>query len=59
MARIIYAGHSALDQVFTVDAWPQTSAKMRANSLVEAGGGMAETARDSGTQERFFLRISQ
>ena len=44
MARVICVGHSALDRVFTVDAWPQASAKVRANSLVEVGGGMAANA---------------
>jgi len=42
--RIICVGHSALDRVFTVDAWPQASAKVRATSLVEVGGGMAANA---------------
>ena len=44
MAKVICIGHSALDRVFTVDAWPQASAKVRANSLVEVGGGMAANA---------------
>lgn len=44
MKKIICVGHSALDRIFTVDAWPQTSAKVRANSLVEVGGGMAANA---------------
>lgn len=44
MAKVICVGHSALDRVFTVDAWPQASAKVRANSLVEVGGGMAANA---------------
>ena len=43
-AKVICIGHSALDRVFTVDAWPQASAKVRANSLVEVGGGMAANA---------------
>ena len=44
MAKVICVGHSALDRVFTVDAWPQGSAKVRAHSLVEVGGGMAANA---------------
>ena len=44
MARVICIGHSALDRLFTVEAWPQASAKVRANSLVEVGGGMAANA---------------
>lgn len=44
MRKIICVGHSALDRVFTVEAWPQASAKVRASSLVEVGGGMAANA---------------
>lgn len=44
MARVICVGHSALDRVFTVDAWPQASAKVRARAFVEVGGGMAANA---------------
>ena len=44
MAKVICVGHSALDRVFTVDAWPQASAKVRADSYVEIGGGMAANA---------------
>lgn len=44
MAKVICLGHGALDRVFTVDAWPQASAKVRASSLVEVGGGMAANA---------------
>jgi len=44
MKRVICVGHSALDRVFTVDAWPQTSAKVRAHAFVEVGGGMAANA---------------
>ncbi len=44
MAKVICVGHSALDRVFTVEAWPQASAKVRASSLVEIGGGMAANA---------------
>jgi sulfofructose kinase len=42
--KVICVGHSALDRVFTVDAWPQDSAKVRARSFVEVGGGMAANA---------------
>jgi len=44
MRRIICVGHSALDRVFTVEAWPQASAKVRASALAEVGGGMAANA---------------
>ena len=44
MSKIICVGHSALDRVFTVAAWPQASAKLRASSLAEIGGGMAANA---------------
>jgi sulfofructose kinase len=44
VAKVICVGHSALDRVFTVEAWPQASAKVRASSLVEIGGGMAANA---------------
>jgi sulfofructose kinase len=44
MARVICIGHSALDRVFTLDAWPQDSAKVRAKTFVEVGGGMAANA---------------
>ncbi len=44
MRKVICVGHSALDRVFTVDAWPQASAKVRASSLAEVGGGMAANA---------------
>jgi sulfofructose kinase len=44
MAKVICVGHSALDRVFTVDAWPQASAKVRAQVFVEVGGGMAANA---------------
>ncbi len=44
MTKIICVGHSALDRVFTVESWPQASAKVRASSLVEVGGGMAANA---------------
>ena len=44
MAKVICVGHSALDRVFTVEAWPAVSAKLRASSLDEIGGGMAANA---------------
>lgn len=44
MSKVICVGHSALDRVFTVDAWPQASAKVRATNLTEVGGGMAANA---------------
>ena len=44
MAKVICVGHSALDRVFTVEAWPAASAKLRASSLAEIGGGMAANA---------------
>ena len=44
MAKVICVGHSALDRVFTVEAWPAASAKVRASSFTEIGGGMAANA---------------
>jgi sulfofructose kinase len=44
MDRVICVGHSALDRVFTLDGWPQASAKVRARSFVEVGGGMGANA---------------
>jgi sulfofructose kinase len=44
MARVICVGHSALDRVFTVEAWPADSAKLRAKAYAEVGGGMAGNA---------------
>ncbi len=44
MARVICVGHSALDRVFTLEAWPQVSAKVRAQTYVEVGGGMGANA---------------
>jgi len=44
VAKVICVGHSALDRVFTVEAWPQASAKVRAHAFVEVGGGMAANA---------------
>ncbi|MCX7891676.1 MAG: PfkB family carbohydrate kinase [Burkholderiales bacterium] len=45
-ARVVCVGHSALDRVFTLDAWPPpgTSAKVPATSYAESGGGMAANA---------------
>lgn len=44
MAKVICVGHSALDRVFTVEAWSQASAKVRARTFVEVGGGMGANA---------------
>ena len=44
MTKIICVGHSALDRVFTVESWPQASAKVRGSSVVEVGGGLAANA---------------
>jgi sulfofructose kinase len=44
MEKVICVGHSALDRVFSVDAWPQASAKLRAHAYAEVGGGMAANA---------------
>ena len=44
MKPIICVGHSALDRVFTVEAWPQGSAKVVATRFAEVGGGMAANA---------------
>ena len=38
MASVICVGHSALDRVFTLESWPQTSAKVSAQTYVEVGG---------------------
>jgi sulfofructose kinase len=42
--KLICVGHSALDRVFTVEAWPQASAKVAAKAFIEVGGGMAANA---------------
>lgn len=44
MAKVICVGHSALDRVFTVEAWPDSSAKVAAQGYAEVGGGMAANA---------------
>ena len=44
MNKIICVGHSALDRVFTVDAWPQISGKVAATGFAEIGGGMTANA---------------
>lgn len=44
VSRLICVGHSALDRVFTVDAWPTGSAKIVASRFEESGGGMAANA---------------
>ncbi len=42
--RIVCVGHTALDRVFRVPSWPATSAKIKAHSYRETGGGMAANA---------------
>lgn len=42
--RLICVGHCALDRVFTVESWPTGSAKIVAQRVDEAGGGMAANA---------------
>jgi sulfofructose kinase len=44
LKQIICVGHSALDRIFTVTAWPHTSAKIVATGYAETGGGMAANA---------------
>jgi sulfofructose kinase len=44
MSKVICVGHSALDRVFSVDAWPAASAKVAARAYAEIGGGMAANA---------------
>jgi len=44
MNKVICVGHSALDRVFSVDAWPAASAKLAARAYAETGGGMAANA---------------
>jgi len=44
MEKVICTGHCALDRVFTVEAWPQASAKVAATGFAELGGGMAANA---------------
>src|SRR5258705_6650364 len=41
MKRIICVGHSALDRVFRIDAFPPVPSKIRALEHIESGGGMA------------------
>jgi sulfofructose kinase len=43
-ARVVCVGHTALDRVFYVDAWPRGSAKLAAREYRESGGGMAANA---------------
>jgi hypothetical protein len=40
MAKVICVGHSALDRVFTVEAWTHDSAKVAATAFAEVGGGI-------------------
>jgi len=42
--RVICIGHTSLDRVFRVPAWTTGSAKIRATSFRESGGGMAANA---------------
>jgi sulfofructose kinase len=42
--RIVCVGHTSLDRVFRVPSWPAASAKIKALSYREAGGGMAANA---------------
>src|SRR5262249_29197459 len=44
MTRIICVGHSALDRVYRIEAFPETPTKVRALEHVESGGGMAANA---------------
>lgn len=44
MNKVICVGHAALDRVFTLDSWPQGSAKVVASGFAEIGGGMAANA---------------
>ncbi|MFN0301553.1 MAG: PfkB family carbohydrate kinase [Burkholderiales bacterium] len=42
--RILCIGHTSLDRVFRVPSWPAGSAKIKAQSYRETGGGMAANA---------------
>ncbi len=42
--RILCIGHTSLDRVFRVPSWPAGSAKIKAQSYRESGGGMAANA---------------
>ena len=44
MTKVICIGHSALDRVFKVEAWPAASAKVVATAFAETGGGVAANA---------------
>jgi len=44
VTQVVCVGHSALDRVFTLDAWPRASAKLVATGFAEIGGGMAANA---------------
>ncbi|MCL4767715.1 MAG: hypothetical protein KJZ80_15925 [Hyphomicrobiaceae bacterium] len=44
MKRIICVGHSALDRIYRVEAFPRAPSKVRAMEHVESGGGMAANA---------------
>jgi sulfofructose kinase len=41
---VVCVGHAALDRIFTVDAWPDRSAKIAASRYEESGGGMMANA---------------
>lgn len=43
-AHILCVGHTSLDRVFRVPSWPAGSAKIKAQSYRESGGGMAANA---------------
>jgi sulfofructose kinase len=42
--RLICIGHTSIDRVFRVPSWPAGSAKIKASSFRETGGGMAANA---------------
>ena len=44
MKRAIAVGHTALDRIYRIEAFPPTPTKVRASEHVEAGGGMAANA---------------
>jgi sulfofructose kinase len=43
-ARVVCVGHAALDRIFTVEHWPECSAKIAASAYEETGGGMMANA---------------
>jgi len=42
--RILCVGHSALDRIYRIEAFPAQPTKVRALEHIEAGGGMAANA---------------